>query len=381
MAVDPARVLIAHDYVTQRGGAERVTLSLLKAFPGAALLTSIYDPASTYPEFADHEVRTLWVDRIPAFKKDPRRAMPFLARAFSTAQVGDVDAVVCSSSGWAHGLRTTVPKLVYCHTPARWLYETDDYLPGVPGPVRAPARTLLPLLKRWDARAAATVTTYFANSSVVRERIRRAYDVPSTLLHPPVTLDVDAVQEPVPGVEDGYLLVVSRQRGYKHVEAICEAVEQSPGERLVFVGGLPAKPGGGTWSSRLQGVSRLTDGQMRWIYAHAAALVAVSHEDFGLTPIEAYSFGTPAVLLRAGGYLDSSIEDVTCVFVDSPSEPAIRDALRRFRAQRFDPAVLRAHGARFNEAAFQSTLRAAVEDAVAGASAPAAGVRSNGAAA
>lgn len=42
-------VAIAHDYLTQRGGAERVVLSMLRAFPDATVYTSLYDPEGTFP--------------------------------------------------------------------------------------------------------------------------------------------------------------------------------------------------------------------------------------------------------------------------------------------------------------------------------------------
>lgn len=357
--VDQARVLIAHDYLTQRGGGERVALSLLGAFPGATLITSVYDPDGTYPEFAQFDVRTMWLDRFPAFRADPRRAFPVLARAFSTVQAPEADVVICSTSGWAHGLRTTAPKIAYCHTPARWLYETDDYLTSVPRPLRLPAQAALPMLRRWDQRAAGSVSRYLANSTVVRARIERAYGRPADLLHPPVTLDASGPQDPVPGLEDGFLLSVSRRRGYKNVETVCEVVEQLPDERLVVVGGLPPRPGGGTWSSRVRGVSDVSDAQLRWLYSHAAALVALSHEDFGLTPVEAYTFGTPAVLLRAGGYLDSGLADRTCVYVDGEGVEPLRDALLRFRGLSFDETLLRRHGAAFGEAQFHAAVREA----------------------
>ena len=51
------RVAIVHDYLTQRGGAERVVLALAAAFPGAPIHTSFYAPAETFPEFAALDVR------------------------------------------------------------------------------------------------------------------------------------------------------------------------------------------------------------------------------------------------------------------------------------------------------------------------------------
>ena len=42
----------------------------------------------------------------------------------------DADVVVASSSGWAHGFDASGRTGVYCHNPARWLYQTDEYLGG-----------------------------------------------------------------------------------------------------------------------------------------------------------------------------------------------------------------------------------------------------------
>ena len=54
------RVVIAHDYLTQRGGAERVVLAMLDAFPQARVVTTIYHPSTPSPEFRRHRVESLW---------------------------------------------------------------------------------------------------------------------------------------------------------------------------------------------------------------------------------------------------------------------------------------------------------------------------------
>jgi len=350
-------VHIAHDYITQRGGAERVVLSLLDAYPEAEVVTSIYSPESTFPQFRGRTVRKLWPSRIKAFRRDPRLAMPVLAPAFSLARAERGDIVICSSSGWAHGLNTTAAKVIYCHTPARWLYATEDYLPEVPKPMRLPARYLaFPLLRVWDRRAARKAAVYIANSTVVKERIRRAYGINATVIHPPVSIDVDGAQEPVPGVEPGYLLCVSRARGYKNVAAICQAVADSPGERLVVVGGVPDGAVGPEAADRIQGVSRLSDEQMRWIYSNAAALIAVSREDFGLTPLEAASFGVPTLALRAGGFLDTIDEAVNGRFFTEVSAGAVRAAVRQNRDAVWNADAIRGHAALFTEERFAARI-------------------------
>jgi hypothetical protein len=91
-------VAIAHDYITQRGGAERVVLSMLKAFPEASLHTAICNPTTTYPEFLKCELHTSILNRMKAFQRDHRRALPFLAGAFTHLRI-TADVVLCSSSG------------------------------------------------------------------------------------------------------------------------------------------------------------------------------------------------------------------------------------------------------------------------------------------
>ena len=49
---DLPRVAIVHDYLTQRGGAERVVMAMTRVFPSARLYTTMYEPSTTYPEFA-----------------------------------------------------------------------------------------------------------------------------------------------------------------------------------------------------------------------------------------------------------------------------------------------------------------------------------------
>ena len=351
------RVAIVHDYLTQRGGAERVVLSLLEAFPGARLVTSVFNADTTFPEFRDYDVETTWLDRVGMFRRDPRRAMPLLPLVFSGVQLDDVDVVICSSSGWAHGVRTDAPKLVYCHTPARWLYQGQQYAEQHGRAVRLMVKALSPSLKRWDRRAAKSVTTYLANSTVVAGRIQREYGRAAEVLPPAITIDVAGDREPVPGLEPGFLLTVSRARGYKNVGFVCAAVQSLPGERLVVVGGLPEREGTGEpWSDALRGVTGVSDAQLRWLYANCAAVVAASHEDFGLTPLEGNTFGRPAVVLRAGGFLDTLVEGRTGCFIEELTEPAVRRAIQNLRTLGLDRDEITAHAERFGFEAFKSTL-------------------------
>jgi len=106
------RVAISHDYLTQRGGAERVVLSMLRAFPRAPLYTSLYDAEGTFPEFRGADVHVTGLDRITPLRRHHRLALPLLPATFSRLRVS-ADVVLCSSSGWAHATRVDGKKIVY----------------------------------------------------------------------------------------------------------------------------------------------------------------------------------------------------------------------------------------------------------------------------
>lgn len=369
------RIAIAHDYLTQRGGAERVVLSLAKAFPESEIHTLFYEPEQTYPEFREMRIRTSGLNRIGAFRRDPRIALPFLAAASSRMRI-DADVVIASSSGWAHAFPTTRKNIVYCHSPARWLYLPDDYL-GEAGPLdpkRIALKALTPFLTGWDQCAARTADKYLANSSVVRERIHRVYGIDAPTLFPPFSPAVaEGEQEPIgeltgwvgeDGTVGGHYLVVSRLQPYKHVDAVIEAFAEMPDRRLLVIGRGPEKQrlmDMATENVRL--VEGLSDAQMRWAYSHATALVAASHEDFGLTPLEAGAHGVPTIALRAGGYLDTVLEGVSGAFFDSPEPSTIRRAIDRHSGGvALAPHPIRARAEQFSEERFHAELRTIIDD-------------------
>ncbi|HEY6697978.1 MAG TPA: glycosyltransferase [Acidimicrobiales bacterium] len=350
-----------HDYITQRGGAERVLLSMLKAYPAAPLYTSLFSPRTTFPEFQRRTIRTSKLNRLPFLRRHHRLALPVLAPALSRLHV-PANVVLCSSSGWAHGVASDGRKVVFCHAPARWLYQTDAYL-GRRRPIaRSAVSVLRSPLARWDRQAAAGAHRYMANSTMVRRQILEHYGIEAEIVPPPHSIDPQGETTPVDGIDAGYYLCVSRLLPYKHVDAILEAFRDLPGERLVVVGRGPEE-------RRLRSISRpnvqlvggVSDAELRWLYANAAGLVAASYEDYGLTPLEAAAFGRPAAALRWGGYLDTVLEGESGVFFDKPEPGPIRQAVIELARGVFPEARLRSHAAAYSEDRFIERLREVVE--------------------
>ncbi len=363
-------VVLAHDYATQRGGAERVALAMARAFPGAPMLTTLYDPDTTFPEFADVDLRTSRLDRWRMLRRHHRLALPWLAGAVD-AQVVEADVLLASSTGWAHGYRGAGRTVVYCHAPARWLYQGDRYLSGQDGrsmPERARAglaRAALgmlgPRLRRWDTDAAARADRYLANSSVTRDAVRATYGIEAEVVPPPPAMMPAGDERPVAGIEPGFLLCVARLLPYKNVDVLVRAARLLGGRRLVVVGDGPDR-------ARLERMAagaavtftgRVDDAELRWLYRHCALLQAASYEDFGLSPLEAAAFGRPAVVLGAGGYLDTVVDGVTGRHVAAPVPEEFAAVTDEALRTTWSPDVLRRHVESFSQERFADRLRAA----------------------
>jgi glycosyltransferase involved in cell wall biosynthesis len=276
----------------------------------------------------------------------------------------DADVVVCSSSGWAHGVAAEGRRIVYCHAPARWLYQRETYLRELGPGARAAQRVLQGPLERWDRRAAASAERYVVNSSHIARSIRELYDRDAEVLPPPSLLSETDERRSVAVPGTGFMLCVSRLLSYKNVDAIVAAFRELPRERLVVVGSGPdqlrleALAGGNV--TLLHGVD---DAQLRWLYANAVALVAASYEDFGLTPLEAATFGKPTIALHFGGFLDTVVEGRTGHFFDQPEPNEVASAIRDALRGTWDAEEIKAHAARFSQPRFVNRLRAIVAEA------------------
>ena len=351
-------VAIAHDYITQRGGAERVVLSLATAFPGAPILTSLYDAAKTYPEFADLPISSAGIDRYDAFRRNHRLALPLLARSFSS-MVAHADVVVCSSSGWAHGIQTDGRKVVYCHTRLAGCTRTTAR-PGPPAS-RGGLRLLQRRLVEWDLRAARSADRYLVNSTFVRERVRTAYGIDAEVCRRLPTLDPDEPQRPVRVSTRGFLLCVARLLGYKNVDAVVEAIRAS----TTSSSSSARAP---TWRRPAPRAAQrplrrqVSDDELRWLYANCSALVSASYEGFGLSPLEAATLrqAVGSVPLRrlprhAGRGRDG-------LFFDEPTPIAINATIHSLLEADWDADRLRAHAESFSERRFIDRLHEVVAE-------------------
>lgn len=356
-------VAICHDYLLQMGGAERVVLAMSDVFPSAPIYTTFYAPASTYSEFRDRDVRALASVPGDVGLRIQRSVFPVMRSAIERLRVRE-SVAICSTSGWSHAVVGPERKVAYCHNPARWLYQEEDYFQGRIKRFRVPTAPYRKRLREWDRKAANSIELYLANSSVVRERIRRTYGREAEVLFPPAGLETDGSETAPSSVPRPFCLVVGRLQPYKHVPFIARTFRSAlPDLGLVVVGSGPERAALDALSSnQIVRLDRATDAELRWLYRNAELLIAASHEDFGLTPVEAAFHGLPTVALRYGGYRDTVLPGRTGILFADLSPESLIEAIRAALNTSWDRSMIAASAEeRFGRRRFGKRLTSIVD--------------------
>ncbi len=351
-------VAIVHDYLNQPGGAERVVLAMAGMWPDAPIYTSLYRVDSTFPGFGATEVRVSALDFFPV-DHGFRNLFPLYPAAFRSFGTLTQDIVISSSSGWAHSVRTAPHSfhVVYCYTPARWLYG-GEYL----GAARRKLafRPFIGAMRSWDRGAARRAHLYIAISHEVRRRIRRQYGIDAPVVYPPVDVERFRPQE-----RGERLLVVSRLLPYKRVDVIVDTATRA-GIALDVVGTGPAlddlrRRAGPT----VQFHGRASDAEVTALMDSCRALCLPGKEDFGITPVEANAAGKPVVAFAAGGALETIEEGVTGAFFTRHTPDNVLDAINRCDRIAVGPEKIAAAARRFSRHAFEVGLASVLETGLA----------------
>lgn len=347
---------IVHDYLNQSGGAERVVLAMSRLWPDAPIYTSIYRADSTYPAFGAVDVHTSPLHWLPV-DQGFRNLFPLYPAAFRAFGALSHDVVISSSSGWAHCVRTgpSTFHAVYCHAPARWLYERD-HLRDVR---RQMLRPFTAALQLWDRGAARRADLYIANSHNVSRRIRRHYRVEAPVVYPPVEIERFSARP-----RGNRLLVVSRLLPYKRVDVIVDVATRA-GIGLDVVGTGPALAelrhrAGPTVKFH----GWIPDNDVSALMESCRALCVPGAEDFGITPVEALAAGKPVVALAAGGALETIEEGITGSFFARHDPELVRAAIDRCDAIETPPEAIAERARRFSRAAFETSLLKALHAGV-----------------
>ncbi|NTU70239.1 MAG: glycosyltransferase family 4 protein [Coriobacteriia bacterium] len=360
-------VVLAHDYLGQFGGAERVVEEMCGIFPDAPIYTSYYSPERTFDFFRTRDVRTTFLDKAPGIGGHHKAYLALYPLAFSRLRLPSCRVVLSSSTSFAKGV--PIPQgaahVCYCNSPMRFAWDFDSYVEhdsGVGGMARAAARIAMGPLRRWDLATNDAVDIFIANSHNIADRIKRIYGRDSVVVYPPVAVDDF---EPS-AVHDDYYLVVSRLAGYKRVDLAVKACTQT-GRRLIVVGDGPVRASLEQMAGpTVEFLGRASDEEVRTRMARCRALLFCGEEDFGITPVEAMACGRPVVAYGAGGAVETVVDGVTGVHFGAHTVESLIAAIERLEATTIEgtDCVRRAH--EFAPQVFRARLLEIVAAAAAG---------------
>lgn len=383
------KVALVHDYIKEYGGAERVLEVLTEIFPDAPIFTAFYDKNGTaYEHFKHKKIIPSFAQYIPFFSKlsSPLRFLTPLI--WGSLDLSGYNIVISSASWYItkgfgsrempkqvrHDIKKGPIEICYCHTPPRWLYGYNTSLNFQKYPiVKIYAGIVGHFMRLYDFKQAQKVDYFIANSQEVAGRIKKFYKRDSMVIYPPVGLDGRKwkMEDRALKIEDrslNYYFIVSRIVGAKGLDLAVEAALKA-GFQLKIAG---SSAGYSFELNKLKGKAQLrqgSDGQVEFLgqvtdeelmklYKGAKAFLALSSdEDFGITPVEAMSVGTPVIAFNGAGYKESVLDKKTGLLFNDLSVDGLIKAIKQFENLVIDSKDCLKQAEKFSKERFKKEIK------------------------
>ncbi|MDO8515420.1 MAG: glycosyltransferase, partial [bacterium] len=343
---------LVHDYIKEFGGAERVLMTLHEMFPGAPIYT-IYNRSNKIKAIQS------WFGYIPYADRliSPLRfLLPLIWASFNF----DKYDLIISSASWAvtKGFSNGKNKeICYCHTPPRilWGFDTSRnwkkhwY-------IRVYISIINHFMRLYDFNRAQKVTTFIANSLETQKRIKKFYRRDSVVVYPPVDIiDPDGHRD------DNYYLTGGRLVLQKNFDLIIKACEKLKIPLKVYGTGPEENYLKSLAGKNTEFLGFVDENKKFELMAGAKAfIIAAGDEDFGITPVEAMGAGTPVIAYKAGGYLETVIENKTGVFFDQLTVDSLVNTVKKFNSLEFNKKDCVKQAQKFSKIRFMKEIDARI---------------------
>ncbi len=346
--------VLVHEWIAQDGGSENVLQAMSETFPDADVVCLWNDSVG---RFDPARVRESWLAHTP-LRRHKAVALPLMPAVWRGMRYRDYDWALVSSHAFAHHVRFRgappgFRRMVYVHTPARYVWTRAFDTRGDHPLARVVSRVLRPL----DRKRAHEGAEFAANSAFVRKRMHAAWGVEARVIHPPVNVEriqsVDDWRTHLNGAEatllaslpEGFLLGASRFITYKRLEDVIR-VGEAVGRPVVLAGRGPSLPAlqaaASTASVRVRFVPAPSEALLYALYQQTALYVFPAVEDFGIMPVEAMAAGAPVLAQVEGGAAESVVPGLTGSLVSFGPVSEIREGVERalatLRADRLERA-------------------------------------------
>ena len=334
------KVALIHDYLTQRGGAERVFELLCNYFPEADVFTSLYDPQQTI-NLGKRQVNTTVLQKIPGATKYFRLLAPLYYSAFRTLDLQNYDLIISSSSSFAKGVKKRVgaKHICFCHNTTRFLWDTEVYLQKYSNYEHfSPLlQKIFSWLRKQDFKYAQEPDIYIANSTVVARRIWKTYKREAKVINYPICSDKFSFTKR----KNDFYLVSSRLLGYKRIDITIKAFNSLKLPLIIIGDGPERKYLESLAANNIKFLGYVSDKKRKRLMSKARGVIVSALEDYGLVPIEANASGTPVIAYGAGGVLDTQIHGETGILFPQQTPESLEAAIIQAQNTSWDYAEMR----------------------------------------
>lgn len=364
------KIALVHDWLTRLGGAERVLLALHKIFPEAPVYTLFCDKKFIFQYLPDTEVKTSYLQQIPNIKKAHPWFKFLMPSAIESFDFSGFDLVISSSHEFSHGIlvKPRTKHLSFYHSPSRIIWDrAHEFVRDFKERGRGEFKTSLikcgqHFLRLWDCGAGQRPDVMVANSKHIAERIKKYYRREAKVIYPPV--EVQEVQnENVSSFKfQNYFLMVNQLYPHKNVDLAVKAFKLL-NLNLVVVGEGPEKKRlkkivGNSENIRLLGF--VSDEDASFYYQNCLGYLICNEEDFGISPVEAMSFGKPVLAYRSGGAKEYVIEGQTGEFFETLEPSALADKIEffndRIKNSYYHSVAIKEHSEKFGFERFKKEI-------------------------
>ena len=354
------KIAIVADWLSPRGGAEKVVLNFAENFPAAPIFTTIFEKEN-FPEIPPPRVKTSFLQKFPKFLRRKYRALfSLFPAAIESFNFENFDAVFASSIFVSKSiLQNSRAKIfVYFHSPARFLWE-KNFLKNFPLPrfLKNFLQKKFSNLRIWDFISARRGDFFIANSQFTAAKIYKNFRIKCDLILPP---PVDFTFFSRGNFKkENFFLAVGRLVSQKNWEILIETFRQFPSKNLKIIGDGNLKNKLKKLAADAKNIEFLgfvENEKLRENYATARAIIFPQKEDAGIVPLESLSAGTPIVALRAGGAAENLNEKVA-VFFENQNCESLKNAILKFEKMKFEKEILQNFARKFDEKNFAKKIK------------------------
>lgn len=352
------KIALVHDDLMQWGGAEKVFAQISNIFPDAPVYTALADLKNPLikKNFKGKKVITSFLQKIPFTKKLYKPLLPFYPIAFEQFDFSKFDLVISHTTRFAKSVITKpeTKHICYIHTPPRFLWnfagEQRNFFLDI----------ALSPLRKFDLISATRVDFWISGSENCRQRVKEIYKYDSKVLYPFVDIEKFELKKSFKG---DYYLIISRLNKYKKIDIAVAAFNKS-GKKLIIVGSGPeyAKLQENS-KENISFLGKVSDELLESLIAGCKGLIITAQEDFGMTAIEAQSFGKSVICFARGGALETVIDEKTGIYFYEQNSKSLNSAVEKFETLDINPLDCVVNANKFSKEKFREKLLKLVYEA------------------